>query len=84
MAKCKISDNPEELEFCAGMKKYVQRGGNPKGLRLVVLFSLRTGNSRVGWVSYHGSAKDEGVVLNVCPFCGENLLPPKTAAQFDD
>lgn len=81
MAKCKIADDLKDVGMCAAMTKYIQHEGRPKGLRLNVLTNFKTNKRRVAYITYHESAKDDGVVLNLCPWCGENLIPPTTAEQ---
>lgn len=83
MPKCKIADNVKDVTLCPAMTKYVQYEGRPKGIRLNTLTNMKTGKSRVAYVTYHESAKDDGVVFNVCPWCGENLIPPETAKLND-
>lgn len=33
-------------------------------------------------IAYTKSAKDRGVIMNFCPWCGESLLSPETKAEY--
>lgn len=44
-----------------------------KGLSLVVSTSMKTGKHRVLGVAYRRNAKDRGLLLNYCPFCGKDI-----------
>jgi len=39
----------------------------------MVLMNMTTGDTRKVGVAYKTSAKDPGLMLNVCPFCGAEI-----------
>ena len=77
VSKCVVSDDPKEVVLCERLNDYVE-APNPKGkgLKEYILTNFKTGEKRWACIAYHSSAKDRGVALNFCPWCGESLRPP--------
>jgi len=82
MTKCHVSDDPSETTLCKRMEESVE-GPNPrgKGLKEYILTNVKTGKRRWACIAYHTSAKDRGVAMNFCPWCGESLLPPSNSSE---
>jgi len=57
--------------FCAALDERIEGTANAKrkGFVLMVLTNFTTGKTRKDGVCYKQSAKDPGLMLNVCPFC---------------
>jgi hypothetical protein len=51
------------------------------GLVVFALTNMLTGDSRVAGVVCKRSARDNGVLLNFCPFCGHDLRPMLGGAE---
>lgn len=74
--------------FCSTMESKLQLDNSQaKGLSALVLFNMKTRTTRTAGVVYKTSARDRGVVLNVCPWCaapinflgdGEVIVQPAT------
>ena len=61
-------------ESCPAVTSLVQLSGRwCKGLQHVYFTDLKTEKRRYGGVIYRESAKDEGTLLNFCPWCGEKI-----------
>lgn len=63
------------MQFCAAMDRYVRPSGEGyKGLFLVETFKHdRKPQARTIGVKMRNGAKDNGVMLNVCPWCLEKI-----------
>jgi hypothetical protein len=46
---------------------------NKRGLTSVTTINLKTGESKTIGVRYCLNAKDNGLMLNFCPWCGEDI-----------
>ena len=72
--KAAIEARPGQLcspeGFCGTMSVYVQRD-RKKGLSVVEYFTLD--GRRRSPVVYRATANDSGIILNRCPWCGEQL-----------
>lgn len=62
-------------DYCAALTDRLEADANArrKGLVLMVLTNFTTGSSRVVGVSFKTGAKDGGLLLNFCPFCGARI-----------
>lgn len=62
------------VTFCEAMSKYCQ-GVNEyaKGLVALQLCDLTTGTIRIAGVVYKEKPSSKGILLNVCPWCGQNI-----------
>jgi len=64
---------------CHGAKKLVQVAniGTPKGLQHVAFtnFGSETGKTWYAGMLYRAKARDNGVWLHFCPWCGVDLRP---------
>lgn len=60
--------------FCERLDERITGTNLPtKGLVAVIVSRNADDKYRVAGVSFHTSAKDRGLMLNVCPWCGEPL-----------
>lgn len=57
--------------FCSALEERIEGIANAKrkGFVLMVLTNFTTGKTRRVGVCFKRSAKDPGLMLNVCPFC---------------
>ena len=64
--------------FCISLKRVTQASmnGEPKGLSFITVMTKGAviGFETIG-VVYRMKNKDNGTLLNYCPFCGEDLRP---------
>lgn len=76
MSEITVRCNLATQKFCTAMDKYLDYNPNArkKGLVLIQVTSLKTGKERVLGVAFKGDPRDNGVLLNMCPWCGEGLL----------
>ena len=58
--------------YCEALKSCLNHTGFGRGLMSLDLMSIPKGIRHFG-VCYKTSAKDGGLLLNVCPFCGGNI-----------
>lgn len=74
MAK-KIKCDGSNAEFCDALSDRLEDHANAtrKGLVLMVAMNITTGGRRVVGVCFKRGAKDGGLMLNICPFCGERI-----------
>lgn len=61
--------------YCKALDDRIEGMANHrgKGLVLMVMTNFTTGDTRKVGVAYKLSAKDGGLLLNHCPFCGERI-----------
>ncbi len=60
-------------EYCDSLNDRMEAGSFGKGLRLCMVINMKTGKER-NLVSYRtGDRKDNGLILNFCPWCGGKL-----------
>jgi hypothetical protein len=61
--------------YCAALEERIEDTANAKrkGFVLMVLTNFTTGKTRKVGVCYKRSAKDPGLMLNVCPFCAKPI-----------
>lgn len=61
--------------WCARLDERLEPEANTrtKGLSLVVTTHQLTGKQTVHGVAFHRSARDRGLMLNHCPWCGEAI-----------
>lgn len=73
--KCTLKENGF-IDFCTGMDRCLEPQANTKskGLVQLNLYNFKTGKERCLGVVYQKSRKDRGLMLNLCPWCGENIL----------
>ncbi|WP_340608298.1 hypothetical protein [Xenorhabdus bharatensis] len=75
MSKCKKNEN--KLTTCNGLTKALQFGTptkKSKGLYLPMRINVLTGKPGTDIVQLHsGEFVGSGVMLNFCPFCGEDI-----------
>jgi len=66
----------KEKDFCMTLKKHIQTNGMPKGLSY---FTIMTKPPNIEFktigVVYREKPKDNGILINYCPFCGNDLRP---------
>lgn len=70
---CKLGDNGM---WCPAMNRALGdtlANHYGRGLTAIVLTNLATGTSRVAGIAYRKSGKDNGLMLNYCPWCGEPI-----------
>lgn len=60
-------------KFCRAMDREVQRRSDVKGLSLLVLLDVKTGNDHVAGVVYKSDPRKKGILLNVCPWCASPI-----------
>lgn len=64
----------KESGFCEIMQDRVESSGTSgKGLKTLTVMNGKTGKMSVDGIFYKTSAKDNGLMLNNCPWCGESL-----------
>lgn len=73
--KCKLKEDGW-FEWCSAMEQSLNPEANShlKGLNQLNLFNFRTADESCLGVCYNKSSKDRGIVLNKCPWCGEEIL----------
>jgi hypothetical protein len=61
--------------FCFALDERIEDTANArrKGFVLMVLTNFATGKTRRVGVCYKRSAKDPGLMFNVCPFCAQPI-----------
>ena len=59
--------------FCYAMDSVAENNIRAKGLIRFEVISRKTGQYRVLGVLYKTGARDKGLMLNVCPWCGCNI-----------
>ena len=65
-----------EKGFCPTLEKFTQAGeGKPKGLAFFNVIDINTLQIKTLGVIYREKPKDNGILLNYCPFCGKDLRP---------
>lgn len=74
-AKCELKKNGF-FDWCTGMKKCLEPMANEghKGLIQVNLSNLETMKTTCLGVKYKLNAQDKGLLLNICPWCGEKII----------
>ena len=67
--------NVKKRDLCETLSDRLNQESNAhkKGFTTIVIFSSRTRKFKTIGVAYKKNSKDEGVMLNFCPFCGESL-----------
>jgi len=66
MEKC------SKTKMCNALASRVEEvNAHKKGLVPICTINLKTGVSRFRGVAYKTTANDNGIMLNVCPFCCE-------------
>ena len=69
-AQCRVEDNL--LQPCTGLGRACNQRG--QGIRIQTLMDMNTGKlTRSFAVLRSGDFAKNGIVLNVCPFCGERI-----------
>ena len=65
------------LECCEAMEAALNPDANSdaKGLNALIVSNWKTGTSRFWCVTYRERDRAGGIALNVCPWCGESILP---------
>lgn len=58
-----------ESTLCEAMERATFGNQGCKGLSVANTLNLQSGNFRMLGVVYKSSAKDKGLLLNVCPWC---------------
>ncbi len=77
MSKEKCELNKDGFyDWCNGMNKKLHPEANAKvkGLIQVNLFNFTTGKESCLGVVYKSDIHDKGLILNLCPWCGEGIL----------
>lgn len=70
-----------EFEGCAAMERAladVPVNADRKGLSVCITTEFGTWKQTFRGVAYKVSSRDEGVFLNVCPWCSGKVLPQET------
>jgi hypothetical protein len=88
--KCELKDDGF-YNWCNGMNTRLNPEANvkAKGLAQVNLFNFSTGKESCLGVTYRRDKNDNGLMLNKCPWCGEEILnkskikPPEKSTQAD-
>jgi hypothetical protein len=62
----------DKLSLCPSLSS---RLGESKGLVFIKVINLKTGIERELGIAYKTDAKDRGLLINFCPFCGGNINP---------
>ncbi len=73
--KCKLKEDGF-YEWCNGMntKLHGEANAKVKGLVQVNLFNFKTTKESCLGVVYKRDVNDKGLMLNLCPWCGEKIL----------
>lgn len=70
---CRIGHDGN-VSFCEAMKKYCQTvNDSAKGLVALGLANLAVGKIRVAGVIYKERPSSSGILLNFCPWCGQEI-----------
>lgn len=71
-------------EWCLSMERALEPLANShkKGFSTLVITHLPTGKTRVAGVVYKKAPNDRGIMLNLCPWCGEKILWEKDTEDF--
>ncbi len=81
-AKCQVDDGI--LTPCNGLRKS-SHPGRGRGVRIQTMVDMKSGKiTRSFAVLRSGDFTKNGIVLNVCPFCGEHIsghVSPKTKEE---
>ena len=75
MKEKKHSSCSKEKGFCVSLQRITQSDGEPKGLSLFKVMNFENLKIIVLGVIYRKKSRDSGVLLNYCPFCGNDLRP---------
>jgi len=75
MSTCDIKN----LKWCGAMKRSFEAASGV-GLRLVMLFNMKTGKERHAFI-YKKDRKSTPIFLNYCPWCGAWLDPEGTGKK---
>lgn len=64
-----------EQPFCTRLYERLSESPNAgqRGLTAILLASRSTGETRLAGVAYKKDRRDVGLMINVCPFCGQSL-----------
>jgi len=88
--KCELKEDGF-YSWCNGMNRCLNEEANAsiKGLTQINLFNFKTAKESYLGVTYKRSKEDKGLMLNKCPWCGEEILnrskmkPPEKSTQAD-
>jgi hypothetical protein len=61
-----------KLSLCQSLS---ERLGNSKGFVNIRVINVKTGIERELGIAYKINAKDRGLLINFCPFCGGDIVP---------
>jgi hypothetical protein len=76
MAKKEYHKCGKEKGFCPTLEKFTQPGdGKAKGLSYFTVLDIDTLKILTLGIVYREKAGANGIMLNYCPFCGEDLRP---------
>lgn len=65
----------DRAKFCRLMDLYLQDdNAHAKGFSCVVVQNFKTLEYRLLGVAYKNRARDQGVMLNTCPWCSSSLI----------
>ena len=67
----------KEKGFCVSLERVTQPDGHQKGLSFFNVFNHETETIKILTLGiiYRENQRDRGILLNYCPFCGEDLRP---------
>ena len=61
--------------FCSSLVKRLQEpNARKKGLVPIQVMNMKTTEMSIIGVAYKMDARDKGVMINYCPWCGEKVL----------
>ena len=68
---CRLT--PREALPCGTMEQRLT-DGHKAGFFVLVLFNMKTEKDVVKGIAYKQNARDNGLMLNYCPWCGTKLM----------
>lgn len=80
MKTCK-TEGEAVVALCPRMEERLNDSPHQKGLCRLVLTVFHEDRHWLAGVFYRKTPRDNGVLLNHCPWCGQSLIPPALAAR---
>jgi hypothetical protein len=70
--KCNVKEG-----FCPTLEQFTQSDRHTKGFSWFNIFDHENGTTKIKTIGvvYKENTKSNGILLNYCPFCGEDLHP---------
>jgi hypothetical protein len=75
---CYVEDG--ELKMCVGLQGVVEYSCR-KGIKSQMFMNFKTGKSWYALIALSGDYVKKGLVMNFCPFCGEDIISHTPVGQ---